>query len=105
VVTGKPIGYSEPIRIGVLTLSVSHFSGAARAARCLGQCIPNISPDSLRCSATKVSAIGLTLADTWGESNCGMVQLVHEDVAMTPIMAHHTIPSACQNHEQTVTPQ
>jgi len=35
----------------------THLSGAARAARCLKQCIPNISPDSLRCSATKVSFI------------------------------------------------
>jgi len=42
-----------------LTPDVTHFSGAARAARCLEQCIPNISPDTLLCSATKVSANGL----------------------------------------------
>jgi len=40
------------------------FSGAARAARCSEQCIPNISPDSLRCAATKVSAIGRQPSDS-----------------------------------------
>jgi len=43
--------------------NVTHFRGAARTARCLEQCVPNISPDSLRCFATKVGAMGRQLSD------------------------------------------
>jgi len=49
----------------------AHISGAARAARCLEQCIPNVLPDSLRCSATKVSTIGCQPPDYTSKESGG----------------------------------
>jgi len=54
---------------------------AARAARCLGLCIPHISPDSLRCSASKVSGIGREPSGFWDSE----VSIFHRTACAVPL--------------------